>query len=108
MSHRTSTTSLHVSTAHPFPISKDFQGSENPIPLSPQWLLPKPWEGKPGAGTVESHVISTPSLRNRSEIVKTSGNGEDAHDDHKRKDVFRPSVLDSESGCHDRWRDEER
>ncbi|CAK8568989.1 unnamed protein product [Lathyrus sativus] len=108
MSHRTSATSLHVSTAHPFPISKDFQGSENPIPLSPQWLLPKPGEGKPGAGTVESHVISTPSLSNRSEIVKTSGNGEDVHDDHKRKDVFRPSVLDSESGRHDRWRDEER
>lgn len=25
------------------------QGSENPIPLSPQWLLPKPGENKPGA-----------------------------------------------------------
>lgn len=23
-------------------------GSENPIPLSPQWLLPKPGESKPG------------------------------------------------------------
>ncbi|XP_058785332.1 protein ESSENTIAL FOR POTEXVIRUS ACCUMULATION 1-like isoform X2 [Vicia villosa] len=107
MSHRTSATSLHVSTAPPFPISKDFQGSDNPIPLSPQWLLPKPGEGKPGAGTVESHVISTPSLSNHSETVKTSGN-EDVRDDHKRKDVFRPSVLDSESGRHDRWRDEER
>ncbi|CAI8599988.1 unnamed protein product [Vicia faba] len=106
MSHRTSATSLYVSTAPPFPISKDFQGSDNPIPLSPQWLLPKPGEGKPGAG-VESHVISTPSLSNRSEAVKTSGN-EDVQDDHKRKDVFRPSVLDSESGRHDRWRDEER
>lgn len=54
-------------------------------------------------------MISTPSLGNRSDTVKTSGNGgEDVHDDHKRKDVFRPSVLDSESGRHDRWRDEER
>lgn len=25
------------------------QGSENPIPLSPQWLLPKLGESKPGA-----------------------------------------------------------
>ncbi|XP_045799293.1 protein ESSENTIAL FOR POTEXVIRUS ACCUMULATION 1-like [Trifolium pratense] len=108
MSHRTSPTALHISTAPPFQISKDFQGSDNPIPLSPQWLLPKPGDGKPGAGTVENHVISTPTSGNRSEPVKMSGNGEDARDDHKRKDVFRPSVLDSESGRHDRWRDEER
>jgi len=56
----------------------------------------------------ESHVISTLSFGNLSETVKTSGNGKDGHDNHKRKDVFRPSVLDSESGRHDRWRDEER
>jgi hypothetical protein len=29
----------------------DAQGSDNPIPLSPQWLLPKPGESKPGVGT---------------------------------------------------------
>lgn len=56
----------------------------------------------------ENNVISTPSFGNSSETVKTSGNGEDAHEGHKRKDVFRPSVLDSESGRRDCWRDEER
>ncbi|KAJ1384943.1 GYF-like domain superfamily [Sesbania bispinosa] len=108
MADRTSTTRLHISAAPPFQISKDFQGSDNPIPLSPQWLLPKPGESKPGTGTMENHVISTPPHVNRSEILKTSGNGEDVHDGHKGKDVFRPSMLDSESGRRDRWRDEER
>jgi len=28
------------------------QGSDNPIPLSPQWLLPKPGENKLGTGSV--------------------------------------------------------
>ncbi|KAH1252378.1 GYF domain-containing protein mpd2 [Glycine max] len=102
------TTRLHISAAPPFPISKDFHGPDNPIPLSPQWLLPKPGESKPAIGTVENHVISTPPNGNRSETVKTSGDGEDANDGHKRKDVFRPSMLDSESGRRDRWRDEER
>ncbi|KAL5144505.1 GYF domain-containing protein mpd2 [Glycine soja] len=101
-------TRLHISAAPPFPISKDFHGPDNPIPLSPQWLLPKPGESKPAIGTVENHVISTPPNGNRSETVKTSGNGEDVNDDHKRKDVFRPSMLDSKSGCRERWRDEER
>ncbi|KAL2654817.1 hypothetical protein AAZV13_04G030800 [Glycine max] len=101
------TTRLHISAAPPFPISKDFHGPDNPIPLSPQWLLPKPGESKPAIGT-ENHVISTPPNGNRSETVKTSGDGEDANDGHKRKDVFRPSMLDSESGRRDRWRDEER
>lgn len=58
--------------------------------------------------TQENHAISNPTHGNRSETFMASGNGEDAHDAHKRKDVFRPSVLDSESGRHDRWRDEER
>lgn len=58
--------------------------------------------------TQENHVISTPSYGNHSETVKTPGNGNDVHDGHKRKDVFRPSMLDSESGRRDRWRDEER
>ncbi|MED6119087.1 hypothetical protein PIB30_008599 [Stylosanthes scabra] len=92
----------------PLQISKDVQGSDNPpIPLSPQWLLPKPGESKSGR-TVENHVASSPPLGHRMESTKTSGNGEDVHDAHKRKDVFRPSMLDSEGGRRDRWRDEER
>ncbi|XP_016163200.1 uncharacterized protein LOC107605743 isoform X1 [Arachis ipaensis] len=92
----------------PLQIPKDVQGSENPIPLSPQWLLPKPGESKSGTGTVENHVVSSPPFGHRMETTKTSGNGEDVYDAHKRKDVFRPSMLDSESGRRDRWRDEER
>ncbi|KAL1353723.1 protein ESSENTIAL FOR POTEXVIRUS ACCUMULATION 1-like isoform X1 [Arachis hypogaea] len=92
----------------PLKISKDVQGSDNPIPLSPQWLLPKPGESKSGRGTVENHVALSPPFGLRMETTKTSGNGEDVHDAHKRKDVFRPSMLDSESGRRDRWRDEER
>lgn len=53
-------------------------------------------------------MFSTPAYDNPSETVKTSGIGEDVPDGHKRKDVFRPSVLDSENGRRDRWRDEER
>lgn len=58
--------------------------------------------------TQENNVISNPPHGNRSETAKTSGNGEDAHDAHKRKDVFRPSMFDLEGGRRDRWRDEER
>ncbi|MED6146680.1 hypothetical protein PIB30_036757 [Stylosanthes scabra] len=92
----------------PLQISKDVQGSDNPIPLSPQWLLPKPGESKSGTGTVESHVVSSPPFGHRMDTIKASGNGEDVHDALKRKDVFRPSMLDLESGRRDRWRDEER
>ncbi|XP_061353364.1 protein ESSENTIAL FOR POTEXVIRUS ACCUMULATION 1-like isoform X2 [Gastrolobium bilobum] len=104
----TSETRLNVSAAPPLQISKDAQGSDIPIPLSPQWLLPKPGESKPGTGAVENHALSNPLYGNRPETVKTSGNGEDAHDTHKRKDVFRPSMFESEGGRRDRWRDEER
>ncbi|KAI5392975.1 protein ESSENTIAL FOR POTEXVIRUS ACCUMULATION 1 [Lathyrus oleraceus] len=101
----TSDTRFHANAATPLQISKDVQGSDNPIPLSPQWLLPKPGESKSGTGPMENHAISNPSHGSRSETVKTSGDGEDAQ---KRKDVFRPSMFDSESGRRDRWRDEER
>ncbi|KAJ1419709.1 GYF-like domain superfamily, partial [Sesbania bispinosa] len=84
----------------------DVQGSDNPIPLSPQWLLPKPGESKSGTGTLDSCLQIRP--RFTYSIPETSGNGEDAHDVHKRKDVFRPSMFDSENGRRDRWRDEER
>ncbi|KAJ6941483.1 hypothetical protein NC651_007303 [Populus alba x Populus x berolinensis] len=94
-----------LSLTPPFQISKDAQGSDNPIPLSPQWLLPKPGESKPGVGTGESSPLS--AYGNRSDSMKSSGNTEEMHD-QKKKDVFRPSLLDMETGRRDRWRDEER
>ncbi|CAL0332670.1 unnamed protein product [Lupinus luteus] len=98
----------NLSPVHPLQISKDLPVPDNVIPLSPQWLLPKSGESKPGTKTVENHVNPNSPFGNRSETVKASGNGEDVHDAHKKKDVFRPSMLDSESGRRDRWRDEER
>ncbi|XP_044510757.1 protein ESSENTIAL FOR POTEXVIRUS ACCUMULATION 1-like isoform X2 [Mangifera indica] len=99
--HRLSLAPLHQ-------ISKDVQGADNPIPLSPQWLLPKPGESKPGTGTGESHFSQYPSHGNRLDIAKLSGVGEELNDTQKKKDVFRPSLLDMETSRRDRWRDEER
>ncbi|XP_004499141.1 protein ESSENTIAL FOR POTEXVIRUS ACCUMULATION 1 isoform X2 [Cicer arietinum] len=104
----TSDTRHHANSAPPLQISKDVQGSDVSIPLSPQWLLPKPGESKSGTGNVENRVISNPSHGSRPETMKTYGDGEDGLDAQKRKDVFRPSMFDSESGRRDRWRDEER
>ncbi|OIW12042.1 hypothetical protein TanjilG_24440 [Lupinus angustifolius] len=98
----------NLSPVHPLQISKDLPGPDTVIPLSPQWLLPKSGESKPVAKTVENHVNPNSPFGNRSETVKAAGNGEDVHDAQKKKDVFRPSMLDSESGRRDRWRDEER
>jgi hypothetical protein len=44
----------------------------------------------------------------RSNVPKTPGNGEDPGLSAKKKDVFRASVLDGETGHHDRWHDDER
>ncbi|KAJ6827105.1 uncharacterized protein M6B38_367660 [Iris pallida] len=88
------------------PAPKDMQGSDNPIPLSPQWLLPKPGESKLGISTGEPH--STPHHAKNPDAVRAFGNGEDPHDTEKKRDVFRPSLYDSETGRRDRWRDEER
>ncbi|CAN0922027.1 Protein ESSENTIAL FOR POTEXVIRUS ACCUMULATION 1 [Linum grandiflorum] len=96
------------SLTHPHQISKDGQASDNPIPLSPQWLLPKPGDNKPGAGTGELHFGSHPANDSRPDGIKSSANGEEMHDIHKKKDVFRPSLFDMETGRRDRWRDEER
>ncbi|KAJ6815448.1 uncharacterized protein M6B38_133100 [Iris pallida] len=82
------------------------QGSDNPIPLSPQWLLPKPGESKLGILTAEPH--SSHHHANNPEAVRAHGNGEDSHGAGKKRDVFRPSLYDSETGHSDRWRDEER
>ncbi|KAL5777981.1 hypothetical protein ACOSP7_010907 [Xanthoceras sorbifolium] len=100
--------SSHLLSIPPHQISKDVQGSDNTIPLSPQWLLPKTGESKPGMGTGESHISQYPSHGNRSDVMKLSGTGEEVNDTPKKKDVFRPSLLDMESGRRDRWRDEER
>ncbi|KAA8528636.1 hypothetical protein F0562_035991 [Nyssa sinensis] len=88
-------------------ISKDVQGADNPIPLSPQWLLPKPGENKPGNIAGENHLSPHSGYASRSDMIKSLGNGEEV-DDQKKKDVFRPTVLDMDSGRRDRWRDEER
>uniref|UniRef100_M1A2E6 GYF domain-containing protein n=1 Tax=Solanum tuberosum TaxID=4113 RepID=M1A2E6_SOLTU len=89
-------------------ISKDVQGPNDSIPLSPQWLLPKPGESKAGIVTGDNHLNIHPGYGIRSELAKFPGMGDDMHDNQKKKDVFRPSVLDMESGRRDRWRDEER
>ncbi|GLT92141.1 hypothetical protein SLE2022_099940 [Rubroshorea leprosula] len=50
-----------------------------------------------------------PAQGSHTDITKPSGNGKEMHDVPKKKDVFRPSsLLDMETGCRDRWRDEER
>ncbi|CAN4093843.1 unnamed protein product [Withania somnifera] len=89
-------------------ISKDVQGPNDSIPLSPQWLLPKPGESKAGIVTGDNHLNTHPGYAIRSELAKFPGMGDDMQDNQKKKDVFRPSVLDMESGRRDRWRDEER
>ncbi|KAJ8528851.1 hypothetical protein K7X08_030495 [Anisodus acutangulus] len=88
-------------------ISEDVQGPNNSIPLSPQWLLPKPGESKAEIVTGDNHLNTHPGYAIHSELAKFPGMGDDMHDNQK-KDVFRPSVLDMESGRRDRWRDEER
>ncbi|KAL2894713.1 GRB10-interacting GYF protein 2 [Bienertia sinuspersici] len=54
--------------------------------------------------------VTTPTqiAKDRSDFIKSPGNGEELHESHKKKDVFRPTFLDAEPGRRDRWRDEER
>ncbi|KAK4429180.1 protein ESSENTIAL FOR POTEXVIRUS ACCUMULATION 1 [Sesamum alatum] len=94
--------------SRPNQIPKDIRGSDNSIPLSPQWLLPKPGENKTGAVTGENHFSPLPGHANHPDAMKVTGTGDDLSDNYRKKDVFRPSVLDMESGRRDRWRDEER
>ncbi|KAF5196465.1 Gyf domain-containing protein [Thalictrum thalictroides] len=99
--------SLSLDTLHQIP--KDMQGSDNSLPLSPQWLLPKPGDIKHGmVAAGESHLNPYPGYASRLGMSKTSKNGEDPHDTDKKRDVFRPSLHDLESDRRDRWRDEER
>ncbi|KAL8523757.1 hypothetical protein ACS0TY_013648 [Phlomoides rotata] len=93
--------------SRPNQIPKDIQGSDSSIPLSPQWLLPKPGENKTGAVTGENHFSRLPGYADRPDATKLSERGDNLVDNHK-KDVFRPSVLDSGAGRRDGWREEER
>ncbi|XP_057502435.1 protein ESSENTIAL FOR POTEXVIRUS ACCUMULATION 1-like [Actinidia eriantha] len=88
--------------------SKDVHGSDNLIPLSPQWVLQKSGENKPGNVTGENNFTVSPGYTSLSDGMKSPGNCEEIHDIPKKKDVFRPTVLDMDSGRRDRWRDEER
>ncbi|KAG6585608.1 Protein ESSENTIAL FOR POTEXVIRUS ACCUMULATION 1, partial [Cucurbita argyrosperma subsp. sororia] len=98
----------NLSVSSPLHAASDVQGSENPIPLSPQWLLPKPGESKHGIGSGENHFSHQPAHGNRVDMMKGSENYEDMSDIQKKKDIFRPSLTDTEIGRRDRWHDEER
>ncbi|XP_071687487.1 protein ESSENTIAL FOR POTEXVIRUS ACCUMULATION 1-like [Rutidosis leptorrhynchoides] len=93
-----------LDSPHHDQISKDGQGSDSSIPLSPQWLLPKPEENKTRTVSGEMHSSAFSAFANRHVPVKSQGNLDPVNDTQKKKDVFRPSVLDN----RDRWRDEER
>ncbi|URD85907.1 GYF domain [Musa troglodytarum] len=75
----------------------NMQGSENSIPLSPQWLISK---------AVDKELSSHHD--NRPDAVKALGAGEDLSNTGKRNDVFRPVLHNLEPGRQDRWHDEER
>ena len=56
----------------------------------------------------ENHVIPSTGYGDRIDVIQSPGSGEEKHESHKKKDVFRPAFLDMDSGRRDRWRDEER
>ncbi|XP_047321936.1 protein ESSENTIAL FOR POTEXVIRUS ACCUMULATION 1-like [Impatiens glandulifera] len=87
------------------PISKDVLGVDNKMPLSPQWLLPKPGENKAANATAENHADQ---FQDHVDVKTSSQNGEEGLETLKKKNVFRPTVFESGSGNRDRWRDEER
>ncbi|XP_042006493.1 protein ESSENTIAL FOR POTEXVIRUS ACCUMULATION 1-like isoform X1 [Salvia splendens] len=89
-------------------ITKDLHGADNSIPLSPQWLFPKPGENKAGVVTGENHLSPLQGQANSRDNSKLPGAVEGLNDDQNKKDVFRPSIRDTESGRRERWRDEER
>ncbi|GER37582.1 GYF domain-containing protein [Striga asiatica] len=95
--------------SRPNKTQKDVHAPDDSIPLSPQWLLPKPGENKVGAVTGENHFSPLPGHTNRLVAVKPTGEKDDSVDNNpKKKDVFRPSVLNVKPGSRDSWRDEER
>ncbi|KAJ0441689.1 putative GYF domain-containing protein [Helianthus annuus] len=82
----------------------DVQGTDTSISLSPQWLLSKPGENKTGTLAGEPSTSPFPTFGNRMDLMKTPGNDDRNLDSQKKKNVFRPSVLDN----REKWRDEER
>ncbi|KAL8257068.1 hypothetical protein R6Q59_029109 [Mikania micrantha] len=92
------------SPLHNSQISRDVQGPDSSVPLSPQWLLSKPGENKTGTLTGDGPTSPFPTLSNHMEFMKSPGLDDHILGSQKKKDVFRPSVLDN----RDRWRDEER
>ncbi|XP_057785795.1 protein ESSENTIAL FOR POTEXVIRUS ACCUMULATION 1 isoform X2 [Salvia miltiorrhiza] len=56
----------------------------------------------------ENHLSSLPGQANSRDSTKLPGAVEDLNDNQNKKDVFRPSIRDMESGRRDRWCDEER
>jgi hypothetical protein len=87
--------------------TRDLHGPENSIPLSPQWLLPKPGENKSAAATGDPPINCSPTHVNRTDfIAKVSGNGDETIDTEKRKDVWRSALVEAER--RENWRDEER
>ncbi|KAL8541862.1 hypothetical protein ACS0TY_002928 [Phlomoides rotata] len=86
----------------------DVQGTDNPIPLSPQWLLPKPGGNKSGTISGDNHFSPLQLHACSPNTKQLPGTGEDLNDNQNRKDAFRPSILVMGSGQRDRWRDEER
>eukprot|EP00252_Welwitschia_mirabilis_P021426 TRINITY_DN549_c0_g1_i1.p1 TRINITY_DN549_c0_g1~~TRINITY_DN549_c0_g1_i1.p1 ORF type:complete len:1759 (+),score=445.78 TRINITY_DN549_c0_g1_i1:187-5463(+) len=82
--------------------SRDLQGSDNPIPLSPQWLYPKSGESKTGGASGDT---SSPIPVNRTDSFSKAGNGEETAEMGK-KEAWRPSLLEADRREH--WRDEER
>ncbi|ERN17504.1 uncharacterized protein LOC18445849 [Amborella trichopoda] len=90
-------------------LPKDTMGAETAIPLSPQWLLPKPGESKSGSALGDSHMSPHPGYSNRPDFLnKSSGGGEEHLDTERKRDVWRSPMNDSETIRRDRWRDEER
>ncbi|KAG6406422.1 hypothetical protein SASPL_134022 [Salvia splendens] len=94
--------------SRPTLITKDLHGADNSIPLSPQWLLPKPGENKAGVVTGENHLSPLQGQDDSRDSTKLPGTVDGVSDNQNKKDVFRPSIRDMESGRHERWRDEER
>ncbi|CAK9162003.1 unnamed protein product [Ilex paraguariensis] len=57
---------------------------------------------------MENHLSPSAGYVNCSDTMKSLGTGEEMYDTQKKKDVFRPSILEMGSGRSDRWHDEER
>ncbi|KAF9609438.1 hypothetical protein IFM89_016238 [Coptis chinensis] len=89
------------------PPPEDGQESDIRIPLTPQWLLEKPAENKPG-NSEGSQLGPYPDYTTHSDNSKSSDNDEKSNASEHRRVVSRSSLHDTKSSSHDRWHDEER